>query len=196
MLVSVWAFSAIFSCLHLLGFGTNFNFYPGTWCFLNYLGKSVLDRASAFVFAIFGILVILVIVISNCVVIVTLCRTKLSRSTRSQVSIAVYFVVLVTLFLVCTAPVMITMLSFAAQWTTEKDPKDNTAVALAVTNAIFDSWIYILLRKETLTRIRIQITKLRSCLPWCQENQPDQLEESVADSGETPVSVQTEVDVV
>lgn len=106
-LLSVWIFSAMFSCTHLLGFGSNFNFYPGTWCFLNYMGKSALDRASSFVFAVFGIIVVLVTVVTNCVVIVSLCRSQSSPQKRNHSFTIVFLMVLVLLFLLCTAPIMV-----------------------------------------------------------------------------------------
>ncbi|XP_048752932.1 prostaglandin E2 receptor EP4 subtype-like [Ostrea edulis] len=182
-LLSVWIFSAMFSCTHLLGFGSNFNFYPGTWCFLNYMGKSALDRASSFVFAVFGIIVVLVTVVTNCVVIVSLCRSQSSPQKRNHSFTIVFLMVLVLLFLLCTAPIMITVLSFAAQWTTNKDPKDNTTMALSVINAIFDPWIYILLRKEVLVRVRNKAIKLCSWLPFCHQNKLELQESSGSTSG-------------
>ncbi|XP_062576038.1 prostaglandin E2 receptor EP4 subtype-like [Saccostrea cucullata] len=166
ILALIWFIGLILSTLHLMGLGSSYNYYPKSWCFLNFVGGTTKDRINSFIYSIFGLLVLVCTISLNISVIVTVCRNirlenNLSsrRRVRSDVYIILFLMVIVVVFTTCWAPLMAVIFAHASSLMEASAKGGDGKLELlvlrfAVTNSIIDPWIYILLRKETLLGLR------------------------------------------
>ncbi|XP_061182327.1 prostaglandin E2 receptor EP4 subtype-like [Saccostrea echinata] len=156
-LLSIWTFSTFVSSLHLMGLGSSCNFYPGSWCFLNFVGSSTMDRVNSFIYSILGYSILITTISLNIFVIITLCKNiraskqGLNRKVKkSDVFNMILLLVIVVAFTVCWIPLISIIFAHAAMWIEGNGPRELLVLRFAVTNSVVDPWIYILLRKENL----------------------------------------------
>lgn len=163
ILATIWLLGLLLSTLHLMGLGSSYNYYPRSWCFLNFVGGTTKDRINSFIYSITGLLILLCTIAVNVVVILSVCRKMRRNSVKSarrvNVNIIVFLVVIVIVFTTCWAPLMVVIFSHAAKLMKASDqggdgPLELLVLRFAVTNSIVDPWIYILLRKETLDGLK------------------------------------------
>jgi hypothetical protein len=114
MLVGIWIAGAFISSLQLMGLGSSYNYYPGSWCFLNFVGTSALDRANSYIYSLLGISILFVTITLNFIVIVSVCRgmksdIKLSakRRRKNDIFIIIFLMIIVTVFSMCWTPLMV-----------------------------------------------------------------------------------------
>lgn len=160
ILVLIWISAAFISSLPMMGLGSSMLYYPGSWCFLNFMSKSTLDRINSFIYSLLGLIILFSTIFFNGGVVVSLCRNqiinnKVSPKTRKRSDIfnAIFLLVLVSVFAACWTPLMAVIFGNATKWIIQDNSIDLLAVRLAITNSIVDPWIYILLRKEHLVAI-------------------------------------------
>ncbi|XP_062576037.1 prostaglandin E2 receptor EP4 subtype-like [Saccostrea cucullata] len=164
-LLSIWLTGLLLSTLHLMGLGSSYNYYPYSWCFLNFVGGTTEDRINSYIYSIFGFLILICTLFLNISVIFNVCRkmrrghkTSRGRSVKNDVYIVFFLLVIVVIFTTCWAPLMIVIFAHAASLMEASDKEGRQlellALRFAVTNSIIDPWIYILLRKETLVGLR------------------------------------------
>lgn len=48
----VWTAGAVISGLQLVGLGSSFNYYPKSWCFINFVEMNTLDRVNSYIYSI------------------------------------------------------------------------------------------------------------------------------------------------
>ncbi|XP_052684385.1 prostaglandin E2 receptor EP4 subtype-like [Crassostrea angulata] len=164
MLGLVWISCAFLASLPLMGLGSSLSYYPGSWCFLNFVSLSTLDRVNSFIYSIIGLFILLTTFIFNLCVVITLCRNlatnkRISQKSRKKSDIfnVVFLLVLVLVFATCWTPLMIVIFGHAAAWAADNGKLELFVVRLAVTNSIVDPWIYILFRKENMILITRKI---------------------------------------
>lgn len=163
MLISIWIAGAFISSLQLMGLGSSFNYYPGSWCFLNFVGITTMDRLSSYIYSLFGLSILLTTIGLNSIVILTVCRGMNSdirqqqtarRRKKNDIFIVIFLMIIVTVFGVCWTPLMVTILGHAGRWIHGNGARELLVLRFAVTNSIIDPWIYILLRKETFIAMK------------------------------------------
>lgn len=158
-LALIWITAAFVSSLPLMGLGSNILYYPGSWCFLNFVGTSTVDRINSFIYSLLGLMILFSTIFFNGSVVFSLCKNqiknKVSPKTRKRSDIfnAIFLLVLVSVFAACWAPLMVVIFGNATKLIFEDDSVDLLAVRLSITNSIVDPWIYILLRREHLIAI-------------------------------------------
>lgn len=111
-LVLIWAFTAIVSSLNLLGIGSVKNFYPGSWCFVDFANNGRLERVNTYIYSITGLIILSTTVMLNIAVVYSVSRKpKLSTSDkkrkRNDIFIIVFLFTIVTLFSICWVPLMV-----------------------------------------------------------------------------------------
>ena len=113
-LIVIWIIGTAISCLPLLGLGSSFNYYPGSWCFLNFVGTSTLDRINSYIYSLFGFAILITTLTLNFIVIVTVCRgmnsdIKLAtkRRKKNDVFIVIFLLIIVSVFGFCWTPLMV-----------------------------------------------------------------------------------------
>ncbi|XP_061166343.1 prostaglandin E2 receptor EP4 subtype-like [Saccostrea echinata] len=165
ILALIWLIGLLLSTLHLMGLGSSYNYYPYSWCFLNFVGGTIEDRINSYIYSIFGLLILICTLFLNISVILNVCRKlrrgsqiSTGRSVKNDVYIIIFLLVIVVIFTTCWAPLMVVIFSHAASLMETSDIEGGQlellALRFAVTNSIIDPWIYILLRKETLVGLR------------------------------------------
>ncbi|XP_048752933.1 prostaglandin E2 receptor EP4 subtype-like [Ostrea edulis] len=163
VLAVIWSIGLLLSTLHLMGLGSSHNYYPKSWCFLNFVGRSPRDRINSYIYSVFGLLVLICTIAVNISVILTVCRNRRSnnkwskRRLHSDVYIIIFLLVIVIVFTTCWAPLMVVIFSHATSLMGSSDgdgPLELLVLRFAVNNSIVDPWIYILLRKETLNGLK------------------------------------------
>ena len=114
MLMVIWIIGFVISCLPLIGLGSCSNYYPGSWCFLNFVGTTTLDQINSYIYSLFGFAILLTTITLNAIVIVTVCRgmnSDIRQTTRhrnkNDVFIVIFLMIIVTGFGVCWTPLMV-----------------------------------------------------------------------------------------
>ncbi|XP_061180248.1 prostaglandin E2 receptor EP4 subtype-like [Saccostrea echinata] len=158
MLLVIWAFTATVSSLNLIGIGSVKNFYPGSWCFIDFANKGLLERVNTYIYSITGIIILLITVFLNVAVAYSVCRKPVlttidNKRKRNDIYIIVFLFTVVTLFSICWVPLMVRMLMNASAKFPKNGPEELMAVRLTISNSIVDPWIYIILRKENLVKV-------------------------------------------
>ncbi|KAK3089756.1 hypothetical protein FSP39_006250 [Pinctada imbricata] len=169
MLGGIWIFTLFICTLHLMGLGDSKLYYPGSWCFLNFVGRTVEDRVNSFIYSILGIIILMVTACLNISVIITVLinirNSRLTKTTKrrgkNNLYIIVFLLMIVAVFTTCFLPLMINILEHATLRNDENGSTELLVLRFAVTNSIIDPWIYILLRKETLEFIQKVYNRLR-----------------------------------
>lgn len=112
---AIWAVGGLVSSLHLAGLGSVYKFYPGSWCFLNFISGTTLERVNSLIYSGLGILVLLITVTLNFSVIVATLHKKhrahLGRL-RKDVYNIVFLSAIVLISSICWAPLMVRSLGF------------------------------------------------------------------------------------
>ena len=112
MLGAVWVLAGILSSLHLYGLGASRNYYPGSWCFLDFIDLSSTSKVIySYIYAFAGAIVVTLTVIINLMVIVFFVKNKFSqsaaKSNRNDLPVVLFLLMIVTLFTSCWAPLMV-----------------------------------------------------------------------------------------
>lgn len=114
----VWTAGAVISGLQLVGLGSSFNYYPKSWCFINFVEMNTLDRVNSYIYSITGILLLLVTLGINITVIVSVLRNMKSgiksskRRQKNDIFIISFLLVIVLIFSSCWAPLMVRTRSY------------------------------------------------------------------------------------
>lgn len=167
MLALIWITAAFISSLPIMGLGSSVLYYPGSWCFLNFISKSTINRINSFIFSLLGLTILFSTLYFNVAVVVSLCRNQIMNSRvspktrkRSDICNAIFLLVLVSVFAACWTPLIVVIFGNATQWIIEDGSVDLLVVRLGITNSIVDPWIYILLRKEHLVAVTRKFGKM------------------------------------
>ncbi|XP_061183478.1 prostaglandin E2 receptor EP4 subtype-like [Saccostrea echinata] len=73
-LLFIWTSGALISSLHLMGLGSVYYFYPGSWCFLNFVSDDTFERVNASIYSGLGLLALFVTVFLKISVIAALVK--------------------------------------------------------------------------------------------------------------------------
>eukprot|EP00105_Crassostrea_gigas_P029855 XP_011451921.1 PREDICTED: prostaglandin E2 receptor EP4 subtype [Crassostrea gigas] len=157
-LTLLWITSALLCILHVFGLGSAKIFYPGSWCFLNFIDTEDTGNAVyAYMYAITGVLIVTLTLLLNLTVIVYFIYKRLTRNfsaspTQSwcDVHVIVFLISIVTVFTSCWSPLIVNILQHVSGATSGVGETELLLVRLSITNSVIDPWIYILFRKEVV----------------------------------------------
>ncbi|XP_061166021.1 prostaglandin E2 receptor EP4 subtype-like [Saccostrea echinata] len=155
-LALLWVSSAILCSLHVFGLGSAKIFYPGSWCFLNFIDTDVpKNEVYTYIYAIVGVLAVIMTIILNFAVIAYFAyktfRRKSSKSSFQgwrEVHVIIFLLTIVTVLTSCWFPLMVNMLQHASKTISGEGETELLLVRLSLTNSVIDPWIYILFRRE------------------------------------------------
>ena len=124
-LVIIWTTSGGICSLHVLGIGSVKSFYPGSWCFMNFVSNARLDRISCIIYFVFGMVVLGTTSTLNFTVIFHLCRKSFlstknailvrnmkQRRRKSDICVIAMLLAIVIVFTVCWVPLMVSIIYF------------------------------------------------------------------------------------
>ncbi|NWW81227.1 TA2R protein, partial [Climacteris rufus] len=161
----VWGFSCLLGLLPVLGLGRYTLQFPGSWCFLTLLPDTG-DVVFCLLFALLGILSVLLSFILNTVSVVTLCRVyhnreSVQRRRDSEVEMMVQLVGIMIIATICWMPLLIFIVQTVLQHLPGQAqvlPTDTQEMLLiyirmVTWNQILDPWVYILFRRAVLQRV-------------------------------------------
>ncbi|XP_005060025.1 PREDICTED: thromboxane A2 receptor [Ficedula albicollis] len=161
----VWGFSCLLGLLPVLGLGRYTLQFPGSWCFLTLLPDTG-DVIFCLLFALLGILSVLLSFVLNTVSVVTLCRVyhdreSVQRRRDSEVEMMVQLVGIMIIATICWMPLLIFIVQTALQHLPGNArvlPRDTQEMLLiyirmVTWNQILDPWVYILFRRAVLQRV-------------------------------------------
>ncbi|NXO15895.1 TA2R protein, partial [Oriolus oriolus] len=179
----VWGFSCSLGLLPVLGLGRYTLQFPGSWCFLTLLPDTG-DIVFCLLFALLGILSVLLSFVLNTVSVVTLCRVyhdreSVQRRRDSEVEMMVQLVGIMIIATICWMPLLIFIVQVVLQRLPGQArvlPTDTQEMLLiyirmVTWNQILDPWVYILFRRAVLQRVsprlqpRPSIVSLTPSLP-------------------------------
>ncbi|NXY07812.1 TA2R protein, partial [Pteruthius melanotis] len=179
----VWGFSCLLGLLPVLGLGRYTLQFPGSWCFLTLLPNTG-DVIFCLLFALLGILSVLLSFVLNTVSVVTLCRVyhdreSVQRRRDSEVEMMVQLVGIMIIATICWMPLLIFIVQVVLQHLPGQAqvlPTDTQEMLLiyirmVTWNQILDPWVYILFRRAVLQRVyprlhpRPSIVSLTPSLP-------------------------------
>ncbi|XP_062586184.1 prostaglandin E2 receptor EP4 subtype-like [Saccostrea cucullata] len=176
IVVLIWGLSALISSLPFFGLGSSRKFYPGTWCFLNFIETTTeVNRINAIIYASIGVLIVLATWTFNIAVIVYFVYKRYkNESTWSgwkDAHVIIFLMTVVILFTSCWFPLMVNILGHASLALPETAGKTELLFTrLSITNSVVDPWLYIIFRKEIYYAI---ISGLRRLCPKEKEFQSD-----------------------
>ncbi|NXI13236.1 TA2R protein, partial [Irena cyanogastra] len=179
----VWGFSCLLGLLPVFGLGRYTLQFPGSWCFLTLLPDTG-DVVFCLLFALLGILSVLLSFVLNTVSVVTLCRVyhdreSVQRRRDSEVEMMVQLVGIMIIATICWMPLLIFIVQMVLQHLPGQAqvlPTDTQEMLLiyirmVTWNQILDPWVYILFRRAVLQRVyprlhpRPSIVSLTPSLP-------------------------------
>ncbi|XP_057232826.1 thromboxane A2 receptor [Malurus melanocephalus] len=179
----VWGFSCLLGLLPVLGLGRYTLQFPGSWCFLTLLPDTG-DVVFCLLFALLGILSVLLSFVLNTVSVVTLCRVyhdreSVQRRRDSEVEMMVQLVGIMIIASICWLPLLIFIVQTALQHlpgqaqalSTDTQEMLLIYIRMVTWNQILDPWVYILFRRAVLQRVyprlppRPSIVSLTPSLP-------------------------------
>ncbi|XP_061166018.1 prostaglandin E2 receptor EP4 subtype-like [Saccostrea echinata] len=165
MLGCVWLLSGIISSLHLYGLGASKNYYPGSWCFLDFIDLSTNAKVIySYIYATTGAVVVILTILINFLVIVFFIKNKfkkaVAKSNRNDLPVVLFLLMIVTVFTSCWAPLMVNIFQHATFFTSGQGKTELTFLRMGVTNSVIDPWIYILFRKEVFIMLMNIIHRL------------------------------------
>ncbi|KAK2901173.1 hypothetical protein QQF64_014711 [Cirrhinus molitorella] len=177
-LMATYLANIVLCIMPSFGFGKHTRHFPGTWCFLDWRAMDSVGASYTFLYGGFMLLLIAVTVLCNFAV----CRSlvgmsKMSRVVRAEVSghtgsrsrfkltsaaeIQMFWLLIfmTIVFLICSIPlvvrIFINQLYDPAYISSGRSPdyrSDLLAIRFASFNPILDPWVYILCRKNLLTK--------------------------------------------
>ncbi|XP_062586183.1 prostaglandin E2 receptor EP4 subtype-like isoform X2 [Saccostrea cucullata] len=156
-LALLWITSAILCSLHVFGLGSAKIFYPGSWCFLNFIDTDITkNEVYAYIYAVVGVLVVIMTILLNFAVIAYFVFKRFRRQspTRSyqgwrEFHVIIFLLTIVTVLTSCWFPLMVNILEHASFALTETAGKTELLLTrLSITNSIVDPWLYLIFRRE------------------------------------------------
>ncbi|NXB51854.1 TA2R protein, partial [Leucopsar rothschildi] len=179
----VWGFSCLLGLLPVFGLGRYTLQFPGSWCFLTLLPDTG-DIVFCLLFALLGIVSVLLSFVLNTISVVTLCRVyhdreSVQRRRDSEVEMMVQLVGIMIIATICWMPLLIFIVQTVLQQLPGNArvlPRDTQEMLLiyirmVTWNQILDPWVYILFRRAVLQRVyprlhpRPSIVSLSPSLP-------------------------------
>jgi hypothetical protein len=106
----VWCLAGILSSLHLYGLGSSSCYYPGSWCFLDFIDlDSTKNAIYSYIYAISGTIVVLMTIVLNVAVISFFIRNRVvgKKSRRRDLRVIVFLVVIVIVLSSLWLPLMV-----------------------------------------------------------------------------------------
>jgi prostaglandin E receptor 4 len=119
LLVAIWAVGGLISSLHLMGLGSVYYFYPGSWCFLNFVSDNTLEVVDSLIYSGVGFVILLITVILNVSVIAAFVRHinhnegHLHR-VKKDVYNVIFLSAIVAVSSLCWTPLMVCAISMVS----------------------------------------------------------------------------------
>ncbi|XP_062620668.1 prostaglandin E2 receptor EP4 subtype-like [Saccostrea cucullata] len=159
MIVGIWIFTAFSSSLHLIVGLKSQSFFPGSWCFLDFVADAKLNRILAFFYSLTSILILATTIVLITTVIIKVCydsrkKKNMCITKKKNTYILVFLVLVVILFTSCITPLLINIFGHAIGTISGNGRFELNAIRIAVLNSIIDPWIYIVFRKDTFAFFR------------------------------------------
>ncbi|XP_069763530.1 prostacyclin receptor [Narcine bancroftii] len=168
----VYAFSAVFCALPLVGLGQHKQYCPGTWCFVQMKSQDPAVAAFSLLYAGLIAFLIVAILLCNASVIVSLGKMHRGQRTRrgsvlgsqrrrksvfgqreEEVDHLILLALMTTIFGICSLP--LTIRGFVNVIRPDNnDAKDLVAFRFYSLNPIVDPWLFILFRKSMFRTIQ------------------------------------------
>ncbi|XP_016104951.1 prostaglandin E2 receptor EP4 subtype-like [Sinocyclocheilus grahami] len=163
-LMATYLANIVLCILPSFGFGKHTRHFPGTWCFMDWRAMDSVGASYTFLYGGFMLLLIAVTVMCNFAV----CRSlvgmsKMSRMVRAEVSghtgsrrsFRLTSAAEIQMFWLYRVRIFVNQLYDPAYISSGKSPdyrSDLLAIRFASFNPILDPWVYILCRKNLLTK--------------------------------------------
>ncbi|XP_071172771.1 prostaglandin E2 receptor EP4 subtype-like [Mytilus edulis] len=163
VIFGIWLFSVLIAALPLFGLGENVKQFPQTWCFFNFFGDRTEDEFFAYFYSALGLgTIFLTAVLNVCVILglITGKRSQIRRGSvtsrkaraRTDVYITIFLVAICVVFAVCWAPFLVRIIINQSRTVSRNIKADLLTLRLATLNQILDPWVYILFRREMLSK--------------------------------------------
>lgn len=111
-LACIWGVCAFLSSGHLMAGRSSRLFYPDSWCFVNFVSDNPTDLGFAFLYALTGLLVLVVTFITNMILLAIVLQRKCSKSSaiianKHGTYIILFLFSIVLLFSICILPILV-----------------------------------------------------------------------------------------
>ncbi|XP_062587030.1 prostaglandin E2 receptor EP3 subtype-like [Saccostrea cucullata] len=171
VIIAIWLFSSVFSMLQLVGVGKAELYFPGSWCYFDFVKPSIGSLFSAYFYSVVSFSIILITVVVNVFTMWKICHDPAAKGTLLDSSLVsgyydshvIVFIIAVTISFVATCtPLIVDIFLHALELRTENNDLEMWFERLTFLNAIIDPWLYIVLRKESIRRIILLYRALRN----------------------------------
>jgi len=79
VLLGIWVAGSLISMLHLVGVGESELFYPGSWCYFNFVSDTTGNRVMSYIYSVFGFVIVLVTILANVLTMCWMCWDPIVR---------------------------------------------------------------------------------------------------------------------
>ncbi|XP_048745567.2 prostaglandin E2 receptor EP4 subtype-like [Ostrea edulis] len=164
ILVGIWITSSSIASLHILGVGKTKLYFPGSWCYFDFVGNTTGIRIMSYFYSTIGFIIILVTITTNVNTIYRICRDpelRVNLLDGNRVSgfydshVMIFLTAVTVFFVILWTPLVVDIYLHATNIIShrETDAIELWLCRMCICNAIVDPWLYIVLRKESLRRI-------------------------------------------
>lgn len=105
-LLAIFTLNFFVCLLHLVGVGSAFNYYPGSWCFFDFAESSTSDIFNSCIYSLLLLVVLLTTFVFNITVIINLCRINHNRNRKKNI---VFLMVLLTMISSLWTPLIVSL---------------------------------------------------------------------------------------
>ncbi|XP_061165929.1 prostaglandin E2 receptor EP4 subtype-like [Saccostrea echinata] len=168
VLLVIWVLSALISSLPFFGLGSSRKFYPGTWCFLNFIETSIESNIiNSIIYASIGIIIVFATWTFNIAVIIYFVYKRYKKESTwsgwKDAHVIIFLLSVVILFTSCWFPLMVNILGHASFALPETAGKTELLLTrLSITNSIVDPWLYLVFRGEIYSAVLVCVRRIYS----------------------------------
>ncbi|XP_062601186.1 prostaglandin E2 receptor EP4 subtype-like [Saccostrea cucullata] len=158
--------------------------YPGTWCYFNFVNPSGVDQAISFIYSILGIFFVASTTVLNVFTTRRVVRDPTQKTILAErqavsgfydVHVIVFLVAVTVVSIIFWIPFLVVVLLHATHALSTNEAEELWSVRLVFWNAALDPWLYIILRSESILRIRSCFLSLWNFCRRREENEDEGL---------------------
>ncbi|XP_048745577.2 prostaglandin E2 receptor EP4 subtype-like isoform X2 [Ostrea edulis] len=151
ILVGIWITSSSIASLHILGVGNTNLYFPGSWCYFDFVRNTTGNRIMSYFYSTIGFIIILVIITTNVITIYRICRDpelRVNLLDGSRVSgfydshVMIFLTAVTVLFVILWTPLVVDIFLHATNIRTQHE---NDAVEL---------WLFRMSKSADVSTVR------------------------------------------
>lgn len=119
IVLGIWITASLISLLHLIGVGQSNLYFPGSWCYFDFIENTTGNRIMSYLYSIIGFIIILITITMNVMTIFRICRDpelRVNLMDSSRVSgfydshVMIFITAVTVVFVILWTPLVVSRL--------------------------------------------------------------------------------------